>query len=74
MTTKALSRGPSIDTEKCVENVGNKFDLVLIASVKAREIRRNNIAEKEYHSPCVSALLEIQEGKVNARAYLNKVR
>jgi DNA-directed RNA polymerase subunit K/omega len=46
----------------------------LIAAAKAREIRRNSIAEKEYHSPCVSALLEVQGGKVNPLVYLNKVK
>jgi DNA-directed RNA polymerase omega subunit len=75
MTTKALSRGPELDTEVCVQNAGgNRFNLVLIAAAKAREIRRNSIAEKEYHSPCVSALLEVQSGKVNPLVYLNKVK
>jgi DNA-directed RNA polymerase omega subunit len=43
MKSKVLSRGPSIDTEKCVENVGgNRFDLVLIATERAREIKRQH--------------------------------
>ncbi len=33
-----LSRGPSIDMDKCVEAVGgNRFNLVLIASARTRE-------------------------------------
>jgi DNA-directed RNA polymerase omega subunit len=69
------SRGPSIDTEKCVELVGgNRFDLVLIASVRAKELsRRHRQAEltTPLHSP-VSALLDIQAGKIGPE-YLKRV-
>ena len=69
------SRGPSIDTEKCVEQAGgNRFDLVLIASVRAKELsRRHRQAEliTPLHSP-VSALLDIQAGKIGPE-YLKRV-
>ena len=69
------SRGPSIDTQKCVEQAGgNRFDLVLIATVRARELsRRHKAAEltTQVNAP-VSALLEIQEGKIG-REYLRRV-
>jgi DNA-directed RNA polymerase subunit K/omega len=66
---KILSRGPDIDTQKCVRMVGdNKFVLVLVASQKARELRRHN---HDDHG-CVSALLEIQQGRVDTQEYLNK--
>ena len=75
MTVKTLSRGPSIDIEKCVENVGgNRFNLVLIAAVRARELaRRHRAAEKttQMNAP-VNALLDIQEGRVGV-SYLKKV-
>ena len=67
------SRGTEIDTTKCVEQVGNRFDLVLIASARAREIRRRNKNSERFehtHTP-VSALLEIQEGKIG-KEYLYK--
>lgn len=73
---KYSSRGPDINTELCVEQVGgNKFNLVLIAAQRAREIRRRQAQnDPGTHSlPCVSALLEIQEGKVDGRRYLMKV-
>ncbi len=39
------SRGPNIDTQKCVEQAGgNRFDLVLIATVRARELSRRHKA------------------------------
>ena len=75
MKNKSLSRGPEIDTEKCVENIGgNRFDLVLIASARARELSRRHKAaghSTQINAP-VSALLDIQEGKIG-REYLKKV-
>jgi len=69
------SRGPNIDTQKCVAQVGgNRFDLVLIATVRARELSRRHKAAghtTQVNAP-VSALLEIQEGKIG-REYLKRV-
>jgi DNA-directed RNA polymerase omega subunit len=72
---KTLSRGPSVDTEKCVTHVGGRFDLVLIATARAREIRRQHSAsdKREHVHSTVTALLEIQEGKVG-REYLKRVK
>jgi DNA-directed RNA polymerase omega subunit len=73
---KVLSRGPGIDTEKCVEIVGgNRFDLVLIASIRANEISRKHRYNETPGTvmPVVSALQEIQEGKIG-KEYLKKVR
>ena len=39
---KQASRGTEIDTEKCVENAGGRFDLVIMAAARSREIRRQN--------------------------------
>lgn len=71
-----LSRGPQIDTEKCVENVGmGRFDLVLIAAARAREIKRQNkdSDKREHVHSNITALLEIQEGKIG-KEYLAKVK
>lgn|GEM_PF-1775160 len=66
---KILSRGPDIDTQKCVRMVrDNKFLLVIVAAQKARELRRHNYDD---HG-CVTALLEIQAGRVDTQEYLNK--
>ena len=79
MKKLTLSRGPGIDTEKCVENAGaNRFDLVLIASVRARELKRqhkdNPFAQFSQVHTSITALEEIQEGKIDAQEYLKKVR
>ena len=76
MKHKSLSRGPDINTETCVENVGgNKYNLVLIAAARAREIKRQNrdSDEREHVFPTLTALEEIQEGKVGPE-YIRKIR
>ena len=76
MAIKQLSRGTTFDTETCVEMVGgNRFDLVLIAAVRARELaRQHRHAENkgQLNAP-VTALLDIQEGRVG-REYLKRIR
>ena len=77
MKTKTLSRGPQLDTDLCVANLGvGRFDMVIIASARAREIRRQNKESEKYEHthPIVTALLDIQEGKIDAKDYVKKVR
>jgi DNA-directed RNA polymerase omega subunit len=72
---KGISRSSEIDTDKCVELAGgNRYDLVLMAAVRSREISRRNKESLrfEHLHPNVTALLEIQEGKVGTE-YLKKV-
>jgi DNA-directed RNA polymerase omega subunit len=72
-----LSRGPSIDMEKCVEAAGgNRFNLVLIASARTREIRRQHAHsdKREHVHPIVTALGEIEAGTIEPIKYLNKVK
>ena len=72
----ALSRGPNVDTELCVANGGgNRFNLVIMASARAREIRRQH---KESHArehvfPIVTSLLEFQSGKYD-KEYLKRIK
>jgi DNA-directed RNA polymerase omega subunit len=70
-----LSRGTGIDTQQCVENVGgNRFNLVLIAAARAREIKRQNREsdKREHVHSNITALEDIQSGKVGIE-YLKKV-
>jgi DNA-directed RNA polymerase omega subunit len=69
------SRGTQIDTNACVEQIGNRFDLVIAASARVRELIASH---KKAENPgqlnaSVTALLEIQAGKVGPE-YLRKVR
>jgi DNA-directed RNA polymerase omega subunit len=70
------SRGSKIDNEKCVINVGhNRFNLVLIAAARAREIKRQHkeSEKREHIFPIITALEEIEAGSVGAE-YIRKVR
>jgi len=74
---KVTSRGPSIDTDICVSNVGeNRFNLVLIAAARSREIKRQHrdSDKREHIHANVTALLEIQAGEIKADEYLRKVK
>jgi DNA-directed RNA polymerase omega subunit len=64
----------NIDTDKCVEAVGNRFDLVLIASVRVRELRRGHAKQVSgTNSATITALQEIEAGHIG-REYLRRVR
>ena len=76
MNKKVISRSTTVDTDRCVELVGgNRFEMMLIATVRAREIsQRNKDSDKHEHMhSAITALLEIQEGKIG-REYLKRVR
>ena len=73
--------GTEIDIDKALVNAGgNRFELILIAATRAREIEstrriaQNNNSDLKYRNRTISAALqEVEEGKIG-REYLNKVR
>ena len=72
MAIKTLTN--TLDLDKCVKNIGNRFNLVLVASQRAREIKRGH--RKLVNTPngnIVSALQEIEEGHVGTE-YLKRIR
>ena len=75
MNNKFLSRGPEIDTDLCAELMGGRFNMVIGASLRAKEIKRNNKdSDKFEHThPVVTALLEIQNG-VTGPEILDKLK
>jgi DNA-directed RNA polymerase omega subunit len=70
-----LSRGPEVDTDLCVANIGNRYNLVLVAAHRAREIKRQHkdSMKREHVHSNITALLDVQSGKVGAE-YLKRVR
>ena len=70
-----LSRGPEIDTDVCVANVGNRYNLVLVAATRAKEIKRQHREsdKREHVHSNLTALLEIQTGKIGSE-YLKRVK
>lgn len=57
-----------VTVEDAVDKVGNRFDLVLIASRRARQIAtggKEPLVERENDKPTVLALREIEEDLIN---------
>ena len=63
-----------ITSEAAVEKIGNRYNLVLIASIRARELKRGHLPLVSKVSGFnVTAIREIDEGKIGID-YLKKVR
>ncbi len=56
-----------VTVEDCLENVDNRFDLVIMAAKRARLIANGQqpLVDEENDKPTVLALREIAEGKIN---------
>ena len=63
-----------ISSEKAVSQVGNRYDLVLIASERVRELRKGHRPKiQTKNGPVLTALSEIEEGHVG-RDYLKRLK
>jgi DNA-directed RNA polymerase subunit omega len=63
-----------ISSEKAVEQIGNRYDLILVASQRVRELRNGHRPKLDIkHGPVVTALTEIEEGLVG-KDYLKRIR
>jgi hypothetical protein len=75
MKSRIDSRGPEIDMEQCVRHAGGgRYDMVLIAAQRLRELKRIHRENANRYVTCVDALLEVQTGQVNLADYLAKVK
>jgi len=56
-----------VTVEDCLENVDNRFDLVMVATRRARQITNGKepLVELEKDKPTVVALREIAEGLIS---------
>ena len=56
-----------ITVEDCLDNVDNRFQLVLIATKRARQISAGSaiLVDEENDKPTVLALREVAEGKID---------
>ena len=60
-------------SEEAVNQVGNRYDLILIASVRARELKRGHHPKMQTKAGnTVTALQEIEKGLVG-REYLKRI-
>ncbi len=65
-----------ISSEKAAQQVGNRYDLILIASARIRELHRGHqpkMKPKQGHGKSLTALAEIEEGLVG-REYLKRIK
>ena len=57
-----------VTVEDCLENVANRFELVMVASKRARQLAtggKDPLVEEESDKPTVIALREIADGMVS---------
>jgi len=65
---------PRISSEKAALAVGNRYDLILIASARVRELHKGHRPKLETtYGKTLTALSEIEEGLVG-REYLKRIR
>lgn len=63
-----------ITSEIASNKIGNKYEMILIAAVRARELKRGDARKvTKENKTLVTALREIEEGKIG-REYLKKVK
>jgi DNA-directed RNA polymerase omega subunit len=62
-------------SEKAAEMAGGRFDLVLMASQRARELKNGHVqrVEGKDATAVVTALREIEEGKYTKQEWLNSL-
>ena len=61
-----------LSSELAVERIGNRYDLILVASRRARELSRGDMPRVDPGASNIStALLEIEQGTID-RSYLYK--
>lgn len=63
-----------ITSQKAAEAIGNRYDLVLIASQRARELKRGAMPKvTSKNSTIVTALREIEQGHIGID-YLKRIK
>lgn len=66
-----------VTVQDAVEKIGNRFDLVLIAARRARQLQTGNkepLVPEENDKDTVIALREIEEGLINGRIMDSRAR
>ena len=64
-----------ITVEDCLDNVDNRFELVMVSSKRARQIQaegKDPLVEADNDKPTVIALREIADGLVDAGILIEK--
>lgn len=64
-----------ISSEEAVKQIGNRFELILVAAQRARELKNGSMpkVKGEDASVTITALREIEQGLYTKADYLNKL-
>jgi len=73
MKPRIDSRTSQVDTEKCVDQAGGRYDLVIATAQRLRELKRRGRETNTYVTP-IDALLEMQAGQIDMIDYMAKVK
>ena len=73
MSVRIESRSSEIDTERCVDQAGGRYDLVIAAAQRLREMKRRARETNDFVT-AIDALKEVESGTFNMLDYLAKVR
>jgi DNA-directed RNA polymerase subunit K/omega len=73
MGVRIESRSGEVDTERCVEHAGGRYDLVIAAAQRLREMKRRARETNSWVTP-IDVLKEIQSGGFNMIDYLAMVK
>ena len=73
MKPRIDSRTSQVDTERCVDHAGGRYDLVIAAAQRLRELKRRGRETNAYVTP-IDALLEMQAGQIDMIDYMAKVK
>ena len=73
MTVRIESRSGEIDMERCVDQAGGRYDPVLAAAQRLREMKRRARETNQYVT-AIDALKEVESGTFSIIDYLIKVR
>ena len=73
MSVRIESRSGEIDMERCVEHAGGRYDLVIAAAQRLREMKRRARETNGFVTP-IDVLKEVQSGNLNMIDYLIKVK
>jgi DNA-directed RNA polymerase subunit omega len=70
-----MKEAKQVSVEGAVDQIGSRFDLVLVASQRAREIKRGSTPKVQGdNGAVVTALEEIEQGLYTKEDYLKKLR
>ena len=70
-----MKEAKQVSVEGAVDQIGSRFDLVLVASQRAREIKRGSPPRVQGdNGAVVTALEEIEQGLYTKEDYMNTIK